>query len=97
MERILQHFFPSAIQLRVSVAPMKRTVRSGFHLTNIFIISHSWHRTPSADNTFTGVCFKLCPPKGVRNNTQIHPLFSRTGVTAMFHRFIQNGPTRKAT
>ena len=42
---------------------------SGFHPTNIFIISHSWHRRPCRNSTFTGVCFKLCPPKGVRNNT----------------------------
>ena len=42
---------------------------SGFHPTNIFIISHSWHQRPCRNSTFTGVCFKLCPPKGVRNNT----------------------------
>ena len=53
MERIPQHF--SAIQLRVSLAQMKQAGWSGFHLTNIFIISHSWHQRACLNNTFTPV------------------------------------------
>lgn len=52
MERDSSAFF-SAIQLRVS--QMKQAGWSGFHLTNIFIISHSWHQRPFRNNTFTGI------------------------------------------
>lgn len=43
MERIPQHFLCHPAE-SLPGSDMKRAVWSGFHLTNIFIISHSWHR-----------------------------------------------------
>lgn len=77
----LSIFFPCHPAESISGPDETSRVECGFHRTNIFIISHSWRHRSGRNNTFTGVCFELCPPKGVRNNTDLRlitPDYRRT-------------------
>lgn len=93
---------PSVFLLRhpaesISVSQMKRGRGGGVALAEWFSSNKYFHYltflAPEtlADNTSTGVCFKLCPPKGVRNNTEIYPLSSllrRVHGTDVSHSFM---------